>query len=280
MTLALDALILPAFDDLEGLPGEATPWYDRYDLSRTLSVRGLAEPLAHDGTVGVVPTGVGKVAAATTTTALCASDSLSLSETLILSVGVAGGPPELPIGSVVVADSILDWDDKCRFDDGTPPLSLNPYTDGQGVFVLESESVERARETASEVTLRDAERESSVQDSGQSGDLPRITGGVNVCGDELWHGKRMAQQVEWLTDKRNIGPYRATEMEDAGTAGALARFGLLGQYLSVRAISNYDRPTDGRPARESFFDPAFEAGFDPAVENAVKVADAIVQEQR
>lgn len=135
MAIELDVLVLPAFDDLPGLPGEATPWYESYDLDETKEIAGVHSPVHYTAAgLAVVPTGIGKSAAATTTTALLASDAFALDEALVLTVGVAGGPPDLPLGSVVVADTIVDWDDKCRLDSGDsdPPLAMNPYTEGQG----------------------------------------------------------------------------------------------------------------------------------------------------
>jgi purine nucleoside permease len=272
MTLELDALVVPAFDDLAGLPGEARPWRERYNLDRSLDIEGVPTPVRHGDALGVVPTGIGKTAAATTMTALLASDRLAVDGALVLSVGVAGGPPSLGIGSVVVADTILDWDDKCRFDpepDETP-LARNPYTEGQGVFDLDPALVERARESAAGVELRAPDLPEKQESQ------PSVVTGTNVCGDELWHGRQVAQQVAWLASEYDAGPYCATEMEDAGTAAALARFDRLDDYLSIRAISNHDRPAPGTPPRESFFGSAFEAGFEPAVENAVAVAQAVV----
>lgn len=274
MTVELEALVVPAFDDLEGLPGEARPWRERYDLEKSLDIEGVPTPVRHGGSLGVVPTGIGKTAAATTTTALLASNRLALDGALVLSVGVAGGPPSLGVGSVVISETILDWDDKCRFDPGADGTALarNPYTEGQGVFDLDPALVERARERATGVELR-APGLSPDQES-----QPSVVTGTNVCGDELWHGRQVAQQVAWLADEHGVGPCRATEMEDAGTAAALARFDRLDDYLSVRAISNHDRPAPDTPPREHFFGSTFEAGFEPAVENAVAVAQAVVDD--
>jgi purine nucleoside permease len=275
MTVDLRALVLPAFDDLAGLPGEAAPWRRQYDLDHAMTVEGVPSPLRYTGSggLGVVPTGVGKTAAATTTAALCASEALDLDGALVLSVGVAGAPPELPIGSIVIADSIVDWDDKCRFDpepDAEDPgdaLALNPYTDDAGVFHPDDELVASARSVARGVELQSAS------------DLdPSVVVGTNLCGDELWHGRQLAEQAAWMVDARDEGPCLATEMEDTGTATALQRFERFDQYLSVRGISNHDRPTTQRPAAESFFDPAFEAGFEAGIENAVGVARAIVDD--
>jgi purine nucleoside permease len=276
MTVDLHTLVLPAFDDLGGLPGEMEPWRDAYDFGHRIAIEGVPSPLRYtDGGVGIVPTGVGKTAAAATTTALCASRDLDLDGTRILSVGVAGGPPELPIGSVVFADCIVDWDDKCRFDpDGDLPLSLNPYTEGAGVFDLNAGVVESAEATAAGIELAAG---ASPKPPGAPDDKPHIVTGTNLCGDELWHGNALAEQATWLVEAYGRGPYRVTEMEDAGTAGALQRFGRLDQYLSVRGISNHDRPEGDVPAEKNFSDPAFESGFGLGLENAVRAAKAIVE---
>lgn len=278
MTVDPDALVLPAFEDLADLPGEATPWHNAYDLDRSASIDGVPPPVRYgDRGVAVVPTGIGKTAAATTTAALCSSPRIDLDGALVLSVGAAGGPPALPIGSVVVADTIVDWDDKCRVDpDDEGSLALNPYTD-EGAFELDAGLLEEARAAADAVDLSGG-TDPGTHSSDAAPDPPTIAGGTNLCGDELWHGRELAAQAAWLVEANEAGPYRATEMEDAGTAAALERFGRLDRYLSVRGISNHDRPPAGVPARESLLDPGFEAGFGPAIENAVRVARSVIED--
>ncbi len=268
MPVDLRVLVLPAFDDLETLPGEADPWRRAYDLDETTRVPGLPAPLAHgEAGVGVVPTGIGKTAAATTTAALCAGDAVGLDDALVLSVGVAGGPPALPVGSVVIADHLLDWDDKCRFDpDGDPPIAENPYTASSGVFEIDPDLVADATALGEDVDLATA--------ATADGD-PVVVNGTNVCADELWHGRTVAEQVSRFVDERGCPPYRATEMEDVGTATALRRFGLGDRYLSVRGIANHDRPDADTGAAASFHDSGFEAGFDVGLTNAVRVGRAI-----
>ena len=278
MTVDLDVLVLPAFDDLPGLPGEVAPWRSAYEFTDELSIPGVPEPvLVTDHGLGLVPTGLGKVAAATTTTALCRADAIDLDDALVCSVGVAGAPPDLPIGSVVLSESIVDWDDKCRLDPPEQPwevpaeaLSTNPYTEGQGVFDLSDSLVSWAGECAAAASLVDT----TLDDRS-----PTVTTGTNLCGDELWHGEQMAEQAAWVCEQAGAASYLVTEMEDAGTAGALDRFGALDRYLSVRGVSNHDRPLDGTDARENFFGPAFEEGFGVGVQNAVTVARSIVDER-
>lgn len=280
MSVELEVLVLPAFDDLADLPSEAKPWNRAYNLDETVHVTGVSAPLRYaESGMAVVPTGIGKTAAATTTTALLASDRLDLSEALVLSVGVAGGPPELAIGSVVIANDIVDWDDKCRFDPSERdelPLATNPYTEDQGVFDLDPSLVEWALLLGEKANLERTTGDPSADDTSED---PAVVTGTNVCGDELWHGEGMAAQVTWLVEEYGLGPYRATEMEDSGTATALQRFEKLDQYLSIRGISNHDRPESSVAARDSFFDPAFESGFKTGIRNAISVAQAIVDEK-
>lgn len=274
MTVDPDVLVLPAFDDIDGLPGEVTPWQERYDLDVTTGIPGVDEPVCHDGTVAVVPTGIGKVRAATTTAALVAADSIDLSDALVLSVGIAGGPPAVDIGSVVVGDAILDWDDKCRFDDSssqrrsgetetTGPIEPNPYTAGQGVYKLDGDRVAAIREMATDVP-----------------DGPRIHGGTNVCGDELWHGRAIATKVESLVDEFGLGPYRATEMEDAGTAGALERFDMLDRFASIRGISNHDRATGSGTGGAMVETETLAPGVETGLAAAVRVAQRVIEVHR
>lgn len=275
MSVTLEALVLPAFDDLEGLTGEDEPWRRAYDFEPT-AIEGLPGPLLYtDSGLGLVPTGIGTTAAATTTATLCASGAVDLDDALVCSVGVAGGPPSLPIGSVVLADSVVEWDDKCRFDpeDGSVPLAPNPYTEGQGRFGIDPDLLARAESLASDVSL-DPPATTARADA-----TPEVLTGTNLCGDELWHGRELAEQASWLVEQYDAGPYCATEMEDAGTAAALERFGHLDRYLSVRGISNHDRQRGGESARESFFDPRFEDGFDVGLENAVAVARAVIDDR-
>ena len=273
MSVTLRALVLPAFDDLEGVPSEADPWRRDYAFESAIDVSGLSAPLQYtDSGLGLVPTGVGKVAAATTTAALCASEAVDLGAALVCSVGVAGGPPELPVGSVVLADRLLDWDDKCRFDpdgDGSVSIAPDPYTD-RGAFEFDPGLVSRAESLAEGVTLRRSESADAP---------PELVTGTNLCGDELWHGRRLAEEASWLAAEHGCDPYLVTEMEDAGTASALARFGHADRYLSVRGVSNRDRQSGGESARESFFSSGFEAGFETGLENAVAVARAVVDDR-
>lgn len=79
------------------------------------------------------------------------------------------------------------------------------------------------------------------------------------------------------TRARTGAPPLVTEMEDAGTAIALDRYGLLDSYLSIRGVANPDRGAMGDG--DESFDESFKAGFGVAVENATAVRMALVDER-
>lgn len=259
MAIDLEMIVLVAFDELEGLPSERSPWIERYDIDRSVELTGCPTPVyVNDRGLAVVTTGIGKTAAAVSTAALLASDRFNHDDARFLTVGVAGGPPDsVEIGSVVIATSIVDWDAKLRWDGDEQPIAINPYLDEPSAFSLEESLVDEASRAASEVR-------------------PPVHLGTNVCGDELWHGATTARQVEWLVDRLGCDPYLATQMEDAGTTCALARFDCLDRYLSLRGIANYDRPTDGTSPREHLLSDDFEAGFERGLTSAIEVASAVV----
>jgi len=148
MTLSPDVLVLPAFTAAEytGDASEVAPWLDYYEFDRTLDVAGLQYPLRLDSetNLALAPTGIGKSAAATTVSALATAGDLS--ETTILSVGIAGCRPAAgTLGSVFLADYVVDWDIKLRIGETTGPMQwlVDDY-----VWELDDAHVSRALQVA------------------------------------------------------------------------------------------------------------------------------------
>lgn len=258
---SLRVVVLPAIDL------ELRPWLAGVEFAAELSLPGLSAPLrVTDDGVGVVPTGIGKADAATTLTALFASARVDCSEAFVLTVGIAGGPPETgPFGSVCVGDRVVDWDRKHRVEDGARPVDLLYWRERDYVYDLDSALADLAVATAEGVDLSAVGEES-----------PRIARGTVLSGDEFWHGAALAEQAEWLVDAYDAGEYRVTEMEAAGTAVALERVGALDRYLVVRTLANYDRPPADRTARENLDFETGEHANDAAAENAYRVGRALV----
>ncbi|WP_254545348.1 purine nucleoside permease [Halomarina pelagica] len=285
----LRALVLPAFSFEWGdAPSELAPWLDRYDVAREIAVPGAADAVrCTDRGIGVATTGMGKAQAAATVTALHRSPRLDLSRAYVVTAGVAGGSPSAgTIGSVFLADAVADWDRKFRWDpdggegDGEgPTIGPLPFDPEPAVYRLNADLVAAARRATADVTLRDlpearAYRERYPQEAARG--APAVEVGTTLCGDEFWHGERLAAAAEELVEGYGVGPHATTEMEDYGTALALDRVGRLDRYLNVRAVANFDRPAPGQSARESI-DEDVEAFVGLAVENAFRVASAFVE---
>ncbi|WP_020657228.1 phosphorylase family protein [Natronorubrum tibetense] len=296
--IAPDALVLTAA--FEDPLDERRPWLERDDLVGALEIPGAETPVyVTDSGIAVTTTGIGKSDAATTVTAILSNPGVDLESTYVVSCGIAGSSPETTaLGSVAIADAVVDWDRKHRWDHrsdaaGTDsaseastedhsieerPIDLLAYRPRDYIHRLEEAVVDCALEAARDVDLcedadaRDYQRSySNAPDAG-----PTIERGTTVCGDEFWHGPRYAREVQWLCERYGVGPYVTTQMEDAATATALERFGLRERYLSVRAVSNYDRAAPGQSVAESF--DGNPASLALGIENAARVGGAVVSE--
>lgn len=292
-------LVCPAFVDAPGFPGELAPWLDAYDLEER-SVPGVPEPVRVDRRgLAVAPTGIGKTEAAATVAALFAGDAFDLADAYVLSAGIAGGTPErTTVGAVHLADAVLDWDFKQRWDPADrrggvaggeaagsepstadePPIQLPAFRPFDLVYEPDPTLLAAAERVARDVSLADSERARAIRERfpPDVASEPFVGRGTNVCGDEWWHGAGMARQVEHLVDAYDAGPYVVAESEDAATARVLERFGHLDRYLSVRAVSNFDRPAPGEDVLAS----ANEGGDagEVSAENAHRIAAAVAEE--
>ncbi|WP_324664257.1 phosphorylase family protein [Haloarcula sediminis] len=276
MTLAPAVVILPAFTNAEytGDASEVAPWRARYDFDRQVNIAGGKHELlyASDSDIALIPTGIGKSAAATTVAALAAGDRVALDEATILTVGIAGcNPAAGTLGSVFITDRVVDGDIKLRI--GETRRRMQWLVD-EYVWELDPDLVDRAISASRDVSLADSERAQEIRNDYDDGRSPTVDTGVTVCGDEVYHGRTAATQVSELCESYGIDAFATTEMEDAGTVTALERFGLLDQYLSVRAASNFDREPVGGEPTESIERDVFGLG----TENAVRVGHAVVQE--
>lgn len=275
MTLHPDVVVLPAFTDAEytGDASEVDPWLDRYEFA-SLDVPGVVHPVRHAPNAGLVlaPTGIGKAAAATTVSALAAGDAVALDDATIISVGIAGVVPAAgTLGSVFVADHVVDGDIKLRIGETTSRMQwlVDDY-----VWELDSDLVGRAAGVASDVELADSDEAAAIRADYDDDRSPTVATGPTVCGDEVYHGTAAAAAVDSLCDSYGIDSVATTEMEDAGTATALERFGLLNQYVSIRAAANFDREPAGGDPDESITRDVFALG----IENAVRAGAAVVEE--
>ena len=295
-TIEPDVLLLPAIA-FDPPWDERAPWLEEYDVVDGVTIRGADGPLYYtDDGLAITTTGMGKTDAAATVAALFSTPELSLESTTVLSVGIAGGRPSMaPLGSVWLADAIVDWDRKHRWDpdevptgeradtddeDTKPPIDPLVYRQRDYVYHVNDVLLERAYEATASVTLLDhpsvRETRQAYPDAVDSD--PTVEIGTSVCGDEFWHGSRYAREVQWLCEQYGVGPYATTQMEDAATARVLERFGALGRYLGLRAVVNYDRPGRGQTVKDSF-EGSMET-LEVGLENLVRVGTRVVDTVR
>lgn len=278
MPIAPDVLVLPAFSSVDYAAGPDAPneleyWLDGFDFERQAAIPGLAGPLRFAPAAGLAlaRTGIGKAAAGASVGALVASRAVDLAETTVLTVGIAGCPPAAgTVGSVFIADRVVDWDRKHRFGRDIAPLE---WRTGDFTWALDADLAGRVADAAAEATLADSPSARDLRTRYEDERSPSVGMGPTVCGDEVWHGEQVADQVESLCRTYGIDGYATTEMEEVGTVTALRRAGLLDQYASVRAVSNYDRAPPGTDPRESVAWIDFELG----VENAYLAGRAVVR---
>jgi purine nucleoside permease len=303
--IALDVLLLPAFaandfDVEKDLPDEFELWREAYEFEESVSIPGANMPVYYtDDGIGITSTGMGKADAAATVTAVLASPKIDSSEGYFVTVGVAGAPPDVgTLGSVFVADSIVDWDRKHRWSkrDGKRegeerrekgkremPLELLSYRPYDYVYRLNEDLVGDARRAGESVELLDSTGTEAYRNrysQTAAREKPSVGVGTTLCGDEFWHGETVAEQAQWLVDRYDAGTYATTEMEEMGTATALDRFGLLDRYLSIRGVVNFDRPYEGQSIRDSLHEGVQAETFDVTLENVRRVGLAIVDELR
>ena len=276
MTLDPAVVVLPAFTTAEytGDASEVAHWHDRYDFDREVDIDGCKHELLYgrEPDIALVPTGIGKSEAATTVTALAAGDTVALDDATILTVGIAGcNPAAGTLGSVFISDRVVDGDIKLRIGETTRRMQ---WLVDEYVWELDTDLIARAVGATQDVSLADSERARAIRAAYDDSRSPTVDTGTTVCGDEVYHGATVATKVGQLCESYGIAEFATTEMEDAGTATALERFGLLDQYVSIRAASNFDREPAGGDPTESIERDVFELG----TENAVRVGHAVVQE--
>ncbi|WP_049972369.1 phosphorylase family protein [Haladaptatus cibarius] len=290
--IELEILLLPAFaaDDFvsdDDLPNEVERWFDAYDFANKIDVPGANMPIQYtDDGVAITSTGMGKSAAATTVASILASPKIDCSDMYFLSVGIAGTTPEVgTLGSVFIADFVVDWDCKQRWaerddSDSARNLQLLPYRPRDYVYRLDEALVSSAYDRAREVELCDSEAVQELRDEypqKSARGKPTVEIGTTLCGDEFWHGESYSEDAQWLVKQYDAGSYATTEMEDYGTATALDRFGLLHRYLSVRSVVNFDRPHEGQTVRESLEEDLGQETMGLGLENAFRVGSRIVE---
>jgi purine nucleoside permease len=277
-------VLLAAYENDSGEADEASRWLSHFDFDANVVIPGVDVPVYVDHGRGVLlaVTGIGNVEAAVTVAAIAAH--VDCERTYFLTVGSAGTSPEVgTLGSVLVNDRILDWDQKLRWsqaDGGVQASSIAPFpfkSATEVCKVCDPALVAAGVEFGSAVRLTDSEglrRHRRRYPSQAAQSTPSVSVGASVSGSEFWHGRTCGSKAQQLAREYGVESYSTTEMEGFGTAAALERFGKLDRYLSIRGVSNFDRPSPGQDVGESARQN--ELALETCLENVYRVGSAIV----
>lgn len=261
---------------------ETAPWLEHESLPSTVKVPYVADPLHCDSKGLCVATiGEGKSNAVASMSALLDDADLDFRDAYFLTAGIAGTPPgNGTLGFAAWARWIVDWDLGHHLQPVSAPgipYGYLPYDDQHtNVFHLNEKLVDKAFELTKGLVLSDSAEavEARSHYPGQAGRKPFTTVCDTVTGDDYWVGVESSRAAQYVTGvwTKNEGNYCTAEMEDSGTATALARHGYLSRYLDLRTASDFDQPYSGESEQDllSKF-----PGAKPAVENAYLIGSTV-----
>lgn len=302
--LPVKVLIVPHFEigEMENdETGEAQLFFEEYfEHADVYSVAdGISLWYHPENQAAMFLTGVGKVNAATSVTAVLGDDRFDFSDTALLAVGCSGGAVGYAVlGDVILESAVCDYDLGHTADSsetiGDDLWFPSPEYDEIGCRKLDPDTVARAYELTKDVKLDSTEVCRRMLARNFPGEEwaardPAVIKGTSVTSDNYWkgqihHGKAMKVAEYYQCPD----PYASTEMEDAAVLAAAERFGLLDRTLILRAVVNVDVFTDGA-APESlwgqkfdFIDAISESNeetldiFSPAMENLFRVGKTVI----
>ena len=255
----IKVLILPKFevDEMTGdYPGEAQHYYEAYCQGGSeYSIRGSQDGnklYVKDG-VALYVTGMGKVNAATSLTALLTDTRFDFSDVYILSTGCAASSWEgTVIGDVFLITAAVDYDLGHHADprDMTVPGDAtwfhHPSYDSSACKLLDPALTERAYALVKDIPLETTDKArafmtASLPDADWASRDPQVLRGTTVSSDNYWKGAYdHANAVKQVQTYGCPDPYRTTEMEDVALAVVADRMGLLDRLLMIRVTGDLD----------------------------------------
>lgn len=255
----IKALILPKFevDELSGdFPGEAQYYYEAYcEGGQEFDVRGSqnGEKLYVKDGVALYVTGMGKVNAATSLTALLGDGRFDFSDSYILSTGCAGSSGDYTVmGDVFVITAAADYDLGHHADsremadsEGTTWFHDENY-DSSAYKCLDPGLMEKAYSLVKDVKIETTDKTrafmaAAFPQSDWASRDPQVLRGTTVSGDNYWKGQYDHANALKIVDTYGCpDPYATTEMEDLALAVVADRMGMLDRLLILRVSVDLD----------------------------------------
>lgn len=299
-SVPVKVLILPKFEigEMTGdYAGEAQYYYEAYCLDgEAYEVAGLSDGTAvyvKDG-IALLVTGMGKVNASVSLSALLLDARFDFSGAYILSTGCAGGAAgETVPGDVVLVTACADIDlghtiDGRELTDAAAETTWfrDGSYDGSAFALLNEELTEKAFALIKDIPVETTPDTEAMMRRSFPGEAwaeraPKVLRGTGVTGDNYWKGKTGHSNAVLAAASYGCpDPYAVTEMEDVALAVTARRFGVLDRLLILRDVVNMDVFLNGITpeglwggAEVSDFADAFEV----ARKNNFIVGDTLIQ---
>ena len=261
-SVPVKVLILPKFEigDITGdFPGEAQLFYEYYCAGCEEIAIPNTTPSAHfyfnsENGVGLLLTGSGKTAAGLSLMSLLSLNAYDFSDTVIVSVGCAGGNTGLCIyGDMVLVTAACDLE--LGYHAGSREIADPEY--GLTWFPSDSfneysckhpdpELCEKAYQLIKDCPMRTTENTRRIlaknfPDEEWAGREPQVLKGTAVTADSYWKGTEDHANAVAAADYYGCpDAYAATEMEEIAVMNAAECFGLQDRVISLRVIVNLD----------------------------------------
>lgn len=289
MGIPIRVLILPKFESgaMSGdFPGEAQYFYEHYCAGGAEYEIFGGFPghklYVRDG-VALYVTGMGKVNAVLSLTAVLRDPRFDFSGCYVLSVGCGGSACGTAVmGDVILATAAVDYDLGHHADvrELTVPRDhtwfRDPIFDSSACRILDPAPVDRAWALVRDVKPETTPRTRKYMERAFSGAEwavrdPRVLRGTTVSGDNYWKGEAGHRNARAMAESYGCpDPYAICEMEDAALAVAMDRHGMLDRFLILRVSVNMDVFMNGMTP-EALWDA--DLGHGIAADNSEESAD-------
>lgn len=257
--LPVKVLIVPHFEigEMESDdPGEAQMFFEEY--LKNGDVYSIADGTTlyynPENEVAMYLTGVGKVSAATSTTAVLSDSRFDFSKSYLLAVGCSGGAiGYATLGDVILESAVCDYDLGHTADirelreNGTGELWFaSSECEEGGCQKFDPDTVERAYVLTKDIPLNTTDISRAMLARNFPGEAwamrePSVIKGASVTSDNYWKGQYHHDKAVQVTEYYPCpDPYASTEMEDVAIADVAARFGMLDRTLIMRVAVNID----------------------------------------
>nr|WP_276514811.1 purine nucleoside permease [Nocardia transvalensis] len=270
---------------------EAKPWVEKQRWTHEIAVPGVRTPVrCNDSGLCLMVTDMGKVNASLSTEAVLAGSRLNFDDAYFVTAGIAGTPPDAgTLGFAAWARWVVDVDlghHVLPQDDPGVPHGYVPHSNpSTQMYELDGRLVDAVYRNTKDVALADSDdaaRARAEYPQQQGNPKPAVTQCDTATGDNFFNGPEASAKAAYIVGlyTGGRGRYCTTQMEDNGTAAALARAGKLDRYVNLRTASNFDQPHPGQTVGQ-VLDAVEHGGYSPgfplSIENAYRVGLAAAE---